>query len=102
MVHRYVKLNDLVDQIFPPLTKPMNTNYTDFAFWRTPIPSVVFDEDTEDLEKGRVEMDVGEDDEDEDEYDEDEDESATSDVELPHWTVGVAPKSPNKDVSYHF
>lgn len=75
---RYVKLNDLVDQIFPPLTKPLNTNYTDFAFWRSPIPSVVFDEDTEDLEKGQVEIDV----EDEDDYDEDE--SATSDVELPH------------------
>ncbi len=57
----------------------MNTDYTDFSFWRTPIPSLVFDDEAEDLEKGQVGMDG----DDEDEEDEEDDESTTSDVELP-------------------
>ncbi|KAI8806761.1 Lipin/Ned1/Smp2-domain-containing protein [Cladochytrium replicatum] len=36
----YIKLNDIVDQIFPPLGKALDTEFNDFHFWRPPLPEV--------------------------------------------------------------
>ncbi|KAJ1547106.1 hypothetical protein HK096_004285, partial [Nowakowskiella sp. JEL0078] len=33
----YMKLNDIVDQLFPPISKSINTDYNDFNFWRMPM-----------------------------------------------------------------
>jgi phosphatidate phosphatase PAH1 len=37
----YIKLNDLVDQIFPPLAdRSMKQEYNDFNYWRSGIPEI--------------------------------------------------------------
>lgn len=53
--YSYVKLNELVDQIFPPLKYPNRANepmihaqYSDLNFWRTDIPELDIDEISED------------------------------------------------------
>jgi phosphatidate phosphatase LPIN len=70
----YVKLNDIVDQIFPPITTSMNSEYSDFSFWRSPVAKINFDEDTVDAQKGE-ELDTG--------YEEDSEDLSLSDVEIP-------------------
>ncbi|KAI8831568.1 Lipin/Ned1/Smp2-domain-containing protein [Chytridium lagenaria] len=37
----YIKLNDIVDQIFPHVEKNIGDGYGDFEFWRMPVPNVV-------------------------------------------------------------
>ncbi|TPX46585.1 phosphatidate phosphatase [Synchytrium endobioticum] len=39
----YIKLNDLVDQIFPPLTRSVDTDFSDFGYWRTVLPDMDVD-----------------------------------------------------------
>ncbi|KAG8852003.1 hypothetical protein FRB96_009019 [Tulasnella sp. 330] len=34
----YIHMTDLVDQIFPPIHRKWATEYTDFNYWRDPIP----------------------------------------------------------------
>jgi hypothetical protein len=36
----YLKLTDLVDQIFPPDHHRIDEDYSDFAFWRQPLPAL--------------------------------------------------------------
>ncbi|KAJ3193674.1 hypothetical protein HK101_004378 [Irineochytrium annulatum] len=45
----YLKLNDIVDQIFPDVTKVIGDGYGDFEFWRTPVEEVEVQVVTEDL-----------------------------------------------------
>ncbi|CAO3616538.1 unnamed protein product [Mucor hiemalis] len=33
----YIDLNDLVDQIFPPINKTVNEEYNDFNYWKAPM-----------------------------------------------------------------
>ena len=37
---RYIHMTNLVDQMFPPIHKKWTPEYTDFNFWRTPIPDI--------------------------------------------------------------
>lgn len=42
----YLGLNDIVDQMFPPLTlrtSEVHEDFTDFNYWRTPMPDVQID-----------------------------------------------------------
>ncbi|TPX34174.1 phosphatidate phosphatase [Synchytrium microbalum] len=65
MVHyksSYVKLNDLVDQIFPPLTKSVDTDFSDYNFWKQELIDVdldlvvpdeeTFEDEEDDLDRG--------------------------------------------------
>ncbi|KAI9594226.1 Lipin/Ned1/Smp2-domain-containing protein [Syncephalis fuscata] len=36
----YVSLNDIVDQIFPPVTTKLEDEYNDYNFWKTPLPDI--------------------------------------------------------------
>lgn len=36
----YVLLNDLVDQIFPPIDKTIQEEYSDYNFWKPPMPEI--------------------------------------------------------------
>ncbi|ORZ00337.1 Lipin/Ned1/Smp2-domain-containing protein [Syncephalastrum racemosum] len=36
----YIHLNDLVDQIFPPINKAIDEEYNDFNFWKAPLPEI--------------------------------------------------------------
>jgi phosphatidate phosphatase LPIN len=36
----YVHLNDLVDQIFPPINKTIQEEYSDYNFWKAPLPEI--------------------------------------------------------------
>ncbi|KAI9270894.1 Lipin/Ned1/Smp2-domain-containing protein, partial [Helicostylum pulchrum] len=36
----YVYLNDMVDQIFPPINKTVNEEFTDYNYWKTPMPEI--------------------------------------------------------------
>ncbi|KAM3586148.1 lipin Ned1 [Umbelopsis sp. WA50703] len=36
----YIHLNDLVDQIFPPLSRALASEYNDWNFWKQPLPHV--------------------------------------------------------------
>ncbi|KAI9282043.1 Lipin/Ned1/Smp2-domain-containing protein [Umbelopsis sp. AD052] len=36
----YIHLNDLVDQIFPPIQKVIATEFNDWNFWKQPLPHV--------------------------------------------------------------
>jgi phosphatidate phosphatase LPIN len=36
----YVKLNETVDQLFPPTRKVLDPEFTDFEFWKPSLPSV--------------------------------------------------------------
>lgn len=36
----YVYLNDLVDQIFPPINKTISEEFSDYNFWKAPIPNI--------------------------------------------------------------
>ncbi|KAF8622140.1 hypothetical protein AX15_007266 [Amanita polypyramis BW_CC] len=36
----YIHMTDLVDQMFPPIHRKWTPEYTDFNFWRTPIPDI--------------------------------------------------------------
>ncbi|KAI8079684.1 Lipin/Ned1/Smp2-domain-containing protein [Gilbertella persicaria] len=36
----YVLLNDLVDQIFPPINKTIKEEYSDYNFWKSPVPKI--------------------------------------------------------------
>ena len=37
---RYIHMTDLVDQLFPPINQKWTPEYTDFNFWRTPVPDI--------------------------------------------------------------
>ena len=78
----YVKLNDIVDQIFPPINTSLDSEYSDFSFWRSPVPKIELEDTKADLEKG-AELDTGYDEDDEDE--EDTEELYLSDVEIPQY-----------------
>ncbi|KAI9030179.1 Lipin/Ned1/Smp2-domain-containing protein [Phycomyces nitens] len=36
----YVHLNDLVDQIFPPINKAIDEEYSDWNYWKAPLPKI--------------------------------------------------------------
>ncbi|KAI9470521.1 MAG: Lipin/Ned1/Smp2-domain-containing protein [Benjaminiella poitrasii] len=36
----YIHLNDMVDQIFPPINKTVQEEYSDYNFWKTPMPEI--------------------------------------------------------------
>ncbi|KAI8064071.1 Lipin/Ned1/Smp2-domain-containing protein [Thamnidium elegans] len=36
----YIYLNDMVDQIFPPIDKTVNEEFTDYNYWKTPMPEI--------------------------------------------------------------
>ncbi|KAI7894934.1 Lipin/Ned1/Smp2-domain-containing protein [Mucor mucedo] len=36
----YIHLNDLVDQIFPPINRVIDEEYTDWNFWKSPFPEI--------------------------------------------------------------
>ncbi|GJJ07183.1 hypothetical protein Clacol_001383 [Clathrus columnatus] len=36
----YIHMTDLVDQMFPPINRKWTPEYTDFNYWRTPIPEL--------------------------------------------------------------
>jgi phosphatidate phosphatase LPIN len=36
----YIHMTDLVDQMFPPISSNFSTEYTDFKYWRDPLPEV--------------------------------------------------------------
>lgn len=36
----YVYLNDMVDQIFPPIDKTIDEEYNDYNYWKTPMPEI--------------------------------------------------------------
>ncbi|KAJ3213697.1 hypothetical protein HDU67_002580 [Dinochytrium kinnereticum] len=72
----YVKLNDIVDQIFPDVMKEISGGYGDFEYWRAPVGEV---------EVGGLEEEEEEDEEDEEEEEEEEED----DVEVSLETEGV-------------
>ncbi|GAA5981356.1 hypothetical protein JCM10908_004080 [Rhodotorula pacifica] len=39
----YIHMTDLVDQMFPPITRNVVPDYSDFNFWRTPLPAIDID-----------------------------------------------------------
>ncbi|KDN51240.1 hypothetical protein RSAG8_00869, partial [Rhizoctonia solani AG-8 WAC10335] len=39
-LHRYIHMTDLVDQMFPPVHRRWAPEYTDFNFWRAPLPEI--------------------------------------------------------------
>ncbi|GAA6002640.1 hypothetical protein JCM10207_007606 [Rhodosporidiobolus poonsookiae] len=39
----YIHMTDLVDQMFPPINRKTAPDYTDFNYWRTPLPSIDID-----------------------------------------------------------
>lgn len=46
MFSRYIALNDIVDQMFPPLTgktRDLDETFNDFNYWRSPLPEVHLD-----------------------------------------------------------
>ncbi|ORY77053.1 Lipin/Ned1/Smp2-domain-containing protein [Protomyces lactucae-debilis] len=56
----YISMNDLVDHFFPPVKSTSvkeESDYTDFTFWRPPVPAFAFsdDEDEEDNAKDDAE-----------------------------------------------
>jgi phosphatidate phosphatase LPIN len=36
----YIHLNDLVDQMFPPINKTIHEEYNDFNYWKSPMPEI--------------------------------------------------------------
>lgn len=36
----YIHLNDLVDQIFPPINKSVSEEFSDYNFWKAPLPEI--------------------------------------------------------------
>lgn len=36
----YIHLNDLVDQIFPPINRVVNEEYNDWNYWKSPFPEI--------------------------------------------------------------
>ncbi|GAA5986692.1 hypothetical protein JCM11641_001364 [Rhodosporidiobolus odoratus] len=36
----YIHMTDLVDQMFPPINRKTAPDYTDFNYWRTPLPAI--------------------------------------------------------------
>jgi len=40
---RYNKINELVDQIFPPINIQINNDFNDYNYWRSPIPELEID-----------------------------------------------------------
>ncbi|KAG2221398.1 hypothetical protein INT45_012649 [Circinella minor] len=36
----YLHLNDLVDQIFPPINKAIDEEFSDYNFWKSPLPEI--------------------------------------------------------------
>lgn len=36
----YLHLNDLVDQIFPPINKVVSEEFSDYNFWKAPLPDI--------------------------------------------------------------
>jgi phosphatidate phosphatase LPIN len=36
----YIHLNDLVDQIFPPINRVINEEYNDWNYWKSPFPEI--------------------------------------------------------------
>jgi phosphatidate phosphatase LPIN len=56
----YISMNDLVDHFFPPVkgsSVKEESDYTDFTFWRPPVPSIAFSDDEE--EDAKNESDQG-------------------------------------------
>lgn len=51
----YGKLNDLVDQIFPPVNEQINSDFNDYNYWKSPFPDIEIDmsiiEDTNETEQ---------------------------------------------------
>ncbi|KAI9489466.1 Lipin/Ned1/Smp2-domain-containing protein [Zychaea mexicana] len=44
----YLHLNDLVDQIFPPINKAIHEEFSDYNFWKAPLPEIELpDEETQ-------------------------------------------------------
>ncbi|GAA5925131.1 hypothetical protein JCM3775_006374 [Rhodotorula graminis] len=39
----YIHMTDLVDQMFPPINRSAAPEYTDFNYWRAPLPAFDFD-----------------------------------------------------------
>lgn len=71
----YVKLNDLVDQIFPAVQKALPTEFNDHNYWKQPLPQIniteLDDYEEEELYEDELdEEDYEEDEEFEEEYDE--------------------------------
>ncbi|GAA6064210.1 hypothetical protein JCM10212_001623 [Sporobolomyces blumeae] len=40
----YIHMTDLVDQMFPPINRTTAPDFTDFNFWRAPLPQIDFPE----------------------------------------------------------
>ncbi|KAI8143707.1 Lipin/Ned1/Smp2-domain-containing protein [Fennellomyces sp. T-0311] len=41
----YLHLNDLVDQIFPPINKAIHEEFSDYNFWKAPLPEIELPEE---------------------------------------------------------
>ncbi|KAI9254582.1 Lipin/Ned1/Smp2-domain-containing protein [Phascolomyces articulosus] len=41
----YLHLNDLVDQIFPPFNKAIHEEFSDYNFWKSPLPEIELPDD---------------------------------------------------------
>lgn len=39
-IHRYIAMTDLVDQMFPPVNRGAQPEFSDFNYWRAPLPKV--------------------------------------------------------------
>ncbi|GAA5867929.1 hypothetical protein JCM3774_004727 [Rhodotorula dairenensis] len=39
----YIHMTDLVDQMFPPITRKIVPDFSDFNYWRTPLPAIDID-----------------------------------------------------------
>ncbi|KAJ1501053.1 hypothetical protein HMI55_001671 [Coelomomyces lativittatus] len=70
----YFQLNDLVDQIFPPLNIVLDQEFNDWKFWKTEIPPLDIQEEEDEDEEEEEE----EDEEEEEEGDEYDDENSLS------------------------
>ncbi|KAJ3044700.1 hypothetical protein HDV00_001104 [Rhizophlyctis rosea] len=79
----YIKLNDIVDQIFPPITDPTTTpEYNDWNYWRPSLPEIELDFDFEEGAGGEEEAEEGEEEEgSESRTDEEEDEMSLEEEE---------------------
>ncbi|KAI9319622.1 Lipin/Ned1/Smp2-domain-containing protein, partial [Dichotomocladium elegans] len=44
----YIHLNDLVDQIFPPINRSISEEYSDWNYWKQPLPKIDIPELSED------------------------------------------------------
>ncbi|KAI8923021.1 Lipin/Ned1/Smp2-domain-containing protein [Entophlyctis helioformis] len=77
----YIKLNDVVDQMFPPLSRSLEGEFTDWSYWRSELPEIKIDVGGSKTHHVPPPPDENVEDSDDDEEDDFDDEDGDSDEE---------------------